>query len=97
MRSHLIKCFHHEYLEPFPHKKVESIPKEYPGIRHFFCTQLELYYYCMMPETYDDMVECEAWYHLKSVKCVNLKKPPTEDDQWLCVDCKKDSENDGLL
>ena len=51
----------------------------------------------MMPETYDDMVECEeceAWYHLK---CVYLKKPLTEDDHWLCVDCKKDSENDGLL
>ena len=48
-----------------PHKKVESIPKEYAGIRHFFCTQLELYCYCMMPETYDDTVECEAWYHLK--------------------------------
>ena len=65
---HEMLSYDHKYLEPFPHKKVESIPKEYTGIRHFFITQLELYCYCMMPETYDDMVECEeceAWYHLK--------------------------------
>ena len=89
MRSHLIKCFHRKYLEPFPHKKVKSIPKEYLGDFHFFCTQLELFCYCMMPETFDDMVECEeceAWYHLK---CVHLKEPPAKDDHWLCVDCSK--------
>ena len=33
MRSHLIKCFHHKYLEPFPHKKVESIPED----DHWLC------------------------------------------------------------
>ena len=43
------------------------------------------------------MVECEefeTWYHLK---CAYLKEPLPEDDHWLCVDYKTDSDNDGLL
>ena len=49
---------------------------------------IEVYCSCRMPETYDDMVECDTcgdWYHLK---CVRLKSIPEEDEEWNCIKCK---------
>ena len=60
-------------MEPFPHKKVASIPTENAP----FVT-LELFCTCHVLETYDDIVECEEcgeWFHLK---CMGLTKAPAE-------------------
>ena len=69
-------------MKPFPHKKVASFQTE---IAHFFpYVTLELFCTCHMPETYDDMVECEEcgeWFYLK---CMGPTKEPTEDELWFC-------------
>ena len=69
-------------MEPFPHKKAASIQNE--NAPFFPYITLELFCTCYMPETYDDMVECEEcgeWFHLK---CMGLTKAPTEDELWFC-------------
>ena len=84
-RSHLLKCFQKKKLEPFPHKKVTSIPTE--NAPFFPYVTLELFCTCHMPETYNDMVECEErgeWFHLK---CMGLTKAPAEDELWFCNKC----------
>lgn len=70
MRQHLHSCFRKKKLEPFPHKKVDMVPKQHSYLPFY---QLELFCSCLMPETYDDMVacdDCEEWYHLK---CIGMK------------------------
>ena len=52
-----LKCFQKKKMEPFPHKKVASIQTE--NAPFFPYVTLELFCTCHMPETYDDMVECE--------------------------------------
>ena len=84
MRSHLLKCFQEKKMEPFPHK-VASIQTE--NAPFFPYATLDLFCTCHMPETYDDMVECEEcgeWFHLK---CMGLTKAPTEDELWFCNKC----------
>lgn len=42
---------------------------------------------CNGPDNGDLMVgcdQCELWYHLR---CTNLKKPPKDDENWLCSRC----------
>lgn len=43
--------------KPLPHKRVASMPTEKPPYFHF--VQVELLCRCLMPETFNDMVECE--------------------------------------
>ena len=53
----------------------------------FPCMEIELFCSCLMPESYDDMVEwddCGEWYHLK---CVGLQKLPSISEQWKCSNC----------
>ena len=72
MRHHLIKCFQKKEMMPFPQSKNGDHHNFFPG------KEIELHCTCQMPETYDDMIECdtcEDWYHLK---CVGLKKFPLE-------------------
>ena len=71
MRPHLHRCFMNKELEPFPHKKLDVIPRQPHG--HLPFLQLLVYCSCLMPDTYDDMISCdncEAWYH---VGCVGFK------------------------
>ena len=51
--------------------------------------EIKLFCTCQMPETHDDMVECDTcgdWYHLK---CVSLEQFPAEAEQWNCNKCFK--------
>ena len=83
MRQHLLKCFQKKEMLPFPQTKAGPHHRTYfPGYA------IEVYCSCRMPETYDDMVECDTcgdWYHLK---CVGLKSIPEEDEEWNCIKCK---------
>ena len=76
MRQHLLKCFQKKEMLPFPQTIAGPHHRTYfPGYA------IEVYCSCRMPETYDDMVECDTcgdWYHLK---CVRLKSIPEEDEE----------------
>lgn len=85
MRPHLLKCFQRKKMEPFPHKKVASIPTD--KATHFPFVQIELFCTCLMPETMDDMVECEEcekWLHLK---CMGHTQAPEKDELWFSRKC----------
>ena len=71
MRSHVIKCFSQKKMLPFP-----IIESTYCTSikRHMFFPgrQIELFCECRMPETYDNMIQCDqccTWFH---IKCMNL-------------------------
>ena len=78
MRSHLLKCFQKK-MEPFPHK-VTSILTE--NASFFSYVILELYCVCHMPETYDDMVECEGC-GVVSLEVHAAYKAPAQDELWF--------------
>ena len=82
MRSHLLKCLTDRRLLPFPTlEKCGFRPK------HFPYREIEVYCICLMPETYDDMVECEEceqWFHLD---CVGLSTLP-KDTEHCCSLCR---------
>ena len=49
--------------------------------------EISVYCTCMMPDTFDDMVQCgtcRKWYHMK---CIGLSKLPDakEECNWLLV------------
>ena len=68
MRSHVIKCFSQKKMLPFPiieSKYCTSIKRHmfFPG------RQIELFCECRMPETYDNMIQCDQC-------CTSLAVPP---------------------
>ena len=80
MRQHLLKCFQRENMMPFPQTKAGP---NYQTYRYFPCMDIELICTCQMPETHDDMVECDTcgdWYHRK---CVGLEQFPPENGEHL--------------
>ena len=82
MRSHLLACFEKKKLTSFPNEKRKAREEKY---LYFPMQEIELYCTCLMPETYGDMVQCDAcekWYHLR---CVGLLEPPQVD--WICMSC----------
>ena len=71
-------------MMPFPQTKAGPRTQTY-----FPHMEVELFCTCQMPETYDDMVECDTcgdWYHLK---CVSLQGFPAKEEQWNCSKCFK--------
>ena len=83
MRHHLLKCFQKKEMMPFPQSKKGDHNNYFPG------REIELFCSCQMPETYDDMIQCdtcEDWYHLK---CVGLKEFPLKLEQWNCKQCSE--------
>ena len=84
MRKHLLKCFQEKVMTPFPQTKPGPHYQSY-----FPLMEIELFCLCLIPETYDDMVECEScgeWYHLK---CAGLQTLPSImiSKQWKCINC----------
>ena len=83
MRHHLQQCFQKKQMMPFLQSKNGNHNRYFPG------REIELFCSCQMPETYDDMIECdtcEDWYHLK---CVALAKFPRKNEQWSCKQCSE--------
>ena len=82
MRGHLVKCFTKKKMLPFPTLDVRRPRRSlFPG------REIELLCFCLMPETYDDMIECDncsKWFH---INCVNLRSIPGEMDIWHCPKC----------
>jgi len=64
MRSHLLTCFEKKQLTRFPNERRKA--REY---LYFPTQEIELYYTCLMPETYGDSgTTCYAldcWSHHK--------------------------------
>ena len=82
MRDHIQKCFGKKYLDPFP-----TTSKKSKRSNHFPVREIEFFCTCEMPQTYDDMVECEQcdnWFHLS---CVGLPNAPNNSETWLCKSC----------
>ena len=82
MRDHIQKCFGKKYLDPF-----STTSKKSKRSNHFPVREIELFCTCEMPQTYDDMVECEQcdnWFHLS---CVGLSNAPNNSETWLCKSC----------
>ena len=75
MRSHLLTCLVKLQLASFPNEWRTAREK----YLYFPMQKTELYCTCLMPETYGDMVQCDAcekWYHLRYV---GLLEPPQMD------------------
>ena len=83
MRDHLLQCFKKKKLTSFPHTILAKQRKQDAFPYH----EIEVFCDCIMPEVYDDMVqceECEDWFHMH---CVGLKSPPPESETWQCSKC----------
>ena len=82
MREHIVNCFRNGLFTPFP-----TVLRIYPRLNNFPGKEIELHFTCGMPETFDDMVECnlcEKWFHLS---CEGIISTPAVDEQWLCEFC----------
>ena len=80
MRKHLIDCFDKEELSPFP-TICDNQSLEKCNMKNIF---IPLYCTCGLPESYDDMIQCDScdqWYHFK---CMNIKISP---EYWKCSKC----------
>ena len=83
MRSHLLKCLTNRRLVPFP-----TLEKRGFRHNHFPYLDITVFCTCLMPETYDDMIQCEnceEWYHMN---CVGLSAPPKDSENWYCSLCR---------
>ena len=64
-------------------KMCENSMSELMLTTYFPYIQINIYCSCKMPETYDDMVECEnceEWFHVRCVK-------GDLTSEWICNYC----------
>ena len=81
-RSHLLKCFTSRFFTPFPTIEISE-----PRMIKPLSLEISVYCTCMMPDTFDDMVQCgtcRKWYHMK---CIGLSKLPDAKEEWNCSYC----------
>ena len=57
MCSHLLTCLEKKQLTSFPNERRTATEK----YLYFPMQEIELYCTCLMPETYGDMVQCDAY------------------------------------
>ena len=84
LRDHLLKCLENEEMEQFPRAKQPAAT----NVRTF--ATIPVYCVCRMPETLDNMVECEAcvrWFHYNCVGIDNERHTIS----WKCSDCSRKS------
>lgn len=79
MRNHLEDSFNNRKLSPFPRGEMgkKSVRK---------LTKIEVHCLCFLPESYDNMVQCEdcfTWFHYGCVNYLETDK----NYGWKCVDC----------
>ena len=85
IRKNLLECFQDKMLTPFPQTK--------PGLHYqSFFPSMELFCSCLMPESYDDMVECNnvLWGMVPlNIKCVGLQKLPSISEHAVTVEVNR--------
>ncbi len=85
IRQHLEKCFQNKQFTPFPHT---VLPAPYP--QTLPAHSIEVFCDCELPETFDNMVQCdkcEMWFHLT---CVGLNtSTPISQTEWFCKTCRQ--------
>ena len=82
MRSHLESCLCEGKLSPFPRGQRGKISGRKFATIEVYCT-------CKLPESFDDMVECEAcltWHHYCCCGYTGKEK------QWKCDHCAPKSK-----
>ena len=82
MRNHLRKCLHHKKFEPFPHKRVTSIPRDQAARASFPFWQILLCCLCLKP---CELHECSYCGNTSHCHCGNLKQ--LNEDKWVCSKC----------
>ena len=79
MRQHIHSCFEKSKLTPFPRARKTgncSVRK---------CIIIKLYCIRKIPESRDNMVQCETCLSLFHFKCTSYKD--TDQSQWVCDEC----------
>ena len=79
MKDHLLKCFTSRILTPFPTIEISE-----PRMIKLLSMEISVYCTWMMPDTFDDMVQCgtcRKWCH---IKCIGLSKLPDAKEEWNC-------------
>ena len=79
MKQHIHSCFENRKLTPFPRASKTGNC----SVRNFI--NIKFYCMCKMPESHDNMVQCEtclSWFHFK---CNSYKD--TDQSQWVCDEC----------
>ena len=81
MREHFVKCLENEKMEQFPRSKRSA----HINIRRV--ATIPVYCTCKMPESLDNMVECERcfqWFHYRCVGIAN----EGDTASWHCQECR---------
>ena len=79
MREHLLHCLEQQRFTPFPRQQKPA------RFSRGHDVDIYVFWSCSMPESFDNMIQCdlsEQWLHMK---CEKLNSSP-EADEWLCRD-----------
>ena len=88
MRKHLYNCLNQRVMKPFPQVRSQSLRK----LVLRASSQLlwyELFCFCKMPDTYDDMMQCDQcsqWIHCSCAGLKNVKE--VVGIVWKCSQCQ---------
>ena len=88
MNIHLLKCLEEGRMARFP-----QTCKERTGLRpaNSIAIHLPLYCYCIMPDNYDNMIEChhcKLWFHKSCAGINGLTRRQLKQLHWFCEPCK---------
>ena len=80
MRKHLLSCLQKRFFTPFPRQsKSARFSKGHICCINLFCN-------CNMPESWDDMIQCDLCHEWLHMTCEGIQTTPT--DEWLCSVCR---------
>ena len=82
MRDHLVRCLELKKMEPF--EKLTCCGRT--NIHRI--VTIPLYFMCRLPESKDNMVECEQCFQWFHYSCVGVESDE-ETNQWSCPGCMK--------
>ena len=78
MRKHVLECLLNDCFMPFPHRLRVST-------KTAAIQEVPLYCTCLLPASYDNLVQCSMchkWFHMK---CVGFTQ---EHNDWMCIHCR---------
>ena len=75
MRKHVLECLLNDCFMPFPHRLRVST-------KTAAIQEVPLYCTCLLPASYDNLVQCHKWFHMK---CVGFTQ---EHNDWMCIHCR---------